>query len=380
MFSRFFIDRPIFAAVLSIVITLAGAIALATLPISQFPPITPPTVQVDCIYPGASAKEVSEAVAVPIEQQVNGVEGMLYMSSQCTNDGGYNLMVTFKHGINLNMAQVLVQNRVSLALPMLPEVIKRTGVTTRKRSPDTLLSIGLFSTDDRYDQLYLSNYALMQIREELLRVPGVSEISMLGQRDYSMRIWIDPEKLAARDLTAGDVVRALRQENVEVAAGQLGQPPGSGQQPHQLTVATLGRLEEPEQFENVIVKATPQGHMTRLRDVAREVNEGPEVAHGADSALAHLAFGQFLPELLARLLALFLQQGTSAHNEIPFVRINFGDQATQPLVDELLRLLDAVEVDLADRHEAADAVDIHRQAALVGLGHAGLDDHALGDR
>src|SRR5947209_4769253 len=187
--SRFFIDRPIFASVLSIVITLVGGIALFNLGIALYPPISPPTVQVDCKYPGASAQVVAETVAAPIEQQVNGVEGMLYMSSQCTNDGSYNLTVTFKHGMDLNMAQVLVQNRTALAAPLLPDVIKQTGVNIRKMSPDILLAIAINSPPDpehgypqgRYDQLYLSNYALTRVRDELSRLPGVSDIRMLGQ-------------------------------------------------------------------------------------------------------------------------------------------------------------------------------------------------------
>src|SRR5205809_4505010 len=209
MISRFFIDRPIFAAVLSIVITLAGALAVFTLPLAQFPQITPPTVQVTANYPGASAKEVADSVAAPIEQQVNGVEGIMYMSSQCANDGSYNLTVTFHQGVNVDMAQVLVQNRVNLALPLLPEVIKQTGVTTRKRSPDILMGIALFSPDGRYDQLYLSNFALMQVKDELARVPGVGDVFLFGQRDYSMRVWVDPARLAARRLTPNDVVSSI---------------------------------------------------------------------------------------------------------------------------------------------------------------------------
>src|SRR5262249_14132545 len=215
---RFFIDRPIFAAVLSIVITLAGGICVFTLPLAQFPQITPPTVQVSCNYPGASAREVADAVAAPIEQQVNGVERMMYMSSQCANDGSYNLTVTFQHGVDLNMAQVLVQNRVNLAVPQLPDVIKQTGVTTRKRSPDILCGIAINSPDGRYDQLYLSNFALMQVKDELSRVPGVGDVFLFGQRDYSMRIWLNPDVLAARRLTAGDIVWAIREQNAQVAA------------------------------------------------------------------------------------------------------------------------------------------------------------------
>src|SRR5207237_4164330 len=205
--------RPIFASVLSIVITLAGGVSVFTLPLAQFPQITPPTVQVTCNYPGASAKDVADSVAAPIEQHVNGVEGIMYMSSQCANDGSYSLTVTFQHGININMAQVLVQNRVNLALPLLPEVIKATGVNTIKRSPDILLGLAINSPDGRYDQLYLSNYALMQVKDELARLPGVGDVFLFGQRDYSMRIWVDPARLATRRLSASDVVRAIREQH-----------------------------------------------------------------------------------------------------------------------------------------------------------------------
>ena len=269
MFSKFFIDRPIFAAVLSIVITLTGGIALMALPIAQYPPISPPTVQVDCNYPGASAQVVAESVATPIEQQVNGVENMMYMSSQCTNDGAYNLTVTFKHGVDLNMAQVLVQNRVSLALPLLPDVIKQTGVTTRKKSPDILMAVAINSPDNRYDQLYLSNYAVLQVKDELARMPGVSEVRLLGQRDYSMRIWVDPDKLAARSMTAGDVVRAIREQNQQVATGQIGQQPAPHGQGTQITLSTLGRLVDVEEFRNIIVRSMPDGQVVRIKDIAR---------------------------------------------------------------------------------------------------------------
>ncbi|WZP00721.1 efflux RND transporter permease subunit [Isosphaeraceae bacterium EP7] len=269
MFSRFFIDRPIFASVLSIVITLAGAIALFTLPVAMYPQIAPPTVSVTCNYPGANAQVVAETVATPIEQQVNGVEDMLYMSSQCTNDGGYTLTVTFKHGVDLNMAQVLVQNRVNLALPMLPDVIKQTGVTTRKRSPDILMSVAINSPGGRYDQLYLSNYALIQVKDELSRLPGVSDVSMLGQRDYSMRIWLDPNRMAARDMAASDVVTAIRRQNTQVATGQIGQQPAPNGQMIQIPISTLGRLSEVSEYEKIIVKVGRHGHVVRLKDVAR---------------------------------------------------------------------------------------------------------------
>jgi len=269
LISRFFIDRPIFASVLSILITLAGGIALFAMPIALYPPISPPVVQVDCNFPGASAQVVAESVATPIEEQVNGVEDMMYMSSQCTNDGSYNLTVTFRHGIDLNVAQVLVQNRVNLAIPRLPDVIKQTGVTTRKKSPDILMAIAITSPDGSRDQLYLSNYALLHLKDELARVPGVSDVNMMGQRDYSMRIWVDPEKLAARGMAATDVVEAIRSQNMPVASGQIGQPPIPSGQKLQLTLTTVGRLVEVEQFEDIVVRATPEGRLVRLKDVAR---------------------------------------------------------------------------------------------------------------
>jgi multidrug efflux pump len=269
MFSRFFIDRPIFATVLSVVITLAGGIAYYRLPLTQYPPVTPPTVRVRCGYPGASAEVVAQSVAAPIEQQVNGVENMIYMESQSANDGSYNLSVTFRQGVDLNLAQVLVQNRVNLALPMLPDVLKRTGVTTRKMSPDMLMSVNIYSPHGRYDQLYLSNYAVLRLRDEMLRIPGVSDVNVMGQRDYSMRIWVDPDRLAARNLTAGDVVNAIREQNAQVASGQIGQEPVRQGQETQITLTTLGRLDDPGQFAKIILRATPDGQVTRLGDVAR---------------------------------------------------------------------------------------------------------------
>ncbi len=269
MFSRFFIDRPIFAAVLSIVITLAGGIAVFSLPLAQFPSVSPPTVQVSCVYPGASAKDVAEAVAAPIEQQVNGVENMYYMSSSSANDGSYNLTVTFRNGVDLNMAQVMVTNRVNLAVPSLPDVIKQTGVTTLKRSPNILMGLALTSPNRRYDQLYMSNYAILQIKDELARVAGVGDVFVFGQRDYSMRIWLNPAKMSARNVTTAEVVAAIREQNTSVAAGSLGQEPVSQDQATQVTLSTLGRLSEPEEFENIIVRAFPDGRQLRVKDIGR---------------------------------------------------------------------------------------------------------------
>ena len=269
MISRFFIDRPIFASVLSIVITLAGAIATTQLPIALYPPISPPTVQVDCNFPGANAQVVSESVATPIEQQVNGVENMLYMSSQCTNEGTYNLTVTFKHGVDLNMALVMVQNRVSLAVPMLPDVLKQTGVNVKKKAPDILMAVAVNSPDNTRNQLFLSNYTLLYMKEVIARLPGVSDVSMLGQRDYSMRIWVDPDKMAARNLQAGDIVAAIREQNQQVATGQIGQQPSPRGQAIQIPLSTLGRLTDVEQFENIIIRATEDGRFLRVKDVAR---------------------------------------------------------------------------------------------------------------
>src|SRR6476659_1385701 len=259
MFSQFFIDRPIFATVLSIIITLGGAIALVSLPVTQYPEITPPTVEVSTVYPGANAQVVADTVAAPIEQQVNGVEGMTYMSSQSTNDGNYTLTVTFKPGSDLNIAQVLVQNRESLAEPILPDLVKRRGVSVKKKSPSVLMIVNLFSPDNSRDSLYLSNYATIQLRDELSRLPGVGDITYLGQRDYSMRLWLDPEKMAVRGIAAGDVTRAIEQQNIQVAAGQIGQPPVPTGQVFQYTMTTLGRLADSDQFADMIIKTDADG-------------------------------------------------------------------------------------------------------------------------
>ena len=268
-FSHFFIRRPIFAAVLSIVIVLVGGIAVFQLPIAQYPEIAPPTVVVRAVYPGANPKVLAETVATPIEQEVNGVQDMLYMSSTSTSDGVMNLTITFKLGTDLNTAQVLVQNRVAIALPKLPEEVRRLGVTTTKKSTDLTMVTHLVSPDGSRDELYLGNYAFLQVRDQLARIPGVGDVTVFGARDYSMRIWLDPEKLAARNMTASDVVRAVREQNLQVAAGTIGQPPVPSGLDFQFTISTQGRLLDEEQFGNIIAKQGSHGEITHVHDVAR---------------------------------------------------------------------------------------------------------------
>jgi multidrug efflux pump subunit AcrB len=268
MFSRFFINRPIFASVLSIVVTLGGGIALFTLPIAQYPDITPPTVEVAAYYPGANAQVVADTVAAPIEQQVNGVENMMYMSSQCTNDGNYTLTVTFKPGTDLNISQVLVQNRVSLAQPVLPVLVQRRGIAVTKKSASILMIVNLYSPDGSRNAIDLSNYATIQLRDELARLQGVGDITYLGQRNYSMRVWLDPDRMAVRGLTSDDVVNAISQQNIQVAAGQVGQPPVPKGQVFQYTMTTLGRLSEVQQFEDIVVGSDAQGRIIHLGEVA----------------------------------------------------------------------------------------------------------------
>jgi len=268
-FTQFFIQRPIFAGVLSAIILLAGALSLRLLPVSEYPEVVPPTVVVRAMYPGANPQVIAETVASPLEQAINGVEGMLYTSSQSTADGLMTLNVTFALGTDLDQAQVLVQNRVSQTLPKLPEVTQRLGVVTEKSLPDFTLLVHLVSPDNRYDMLYLSNYATLRVRDELRRIEGVGDAQVFGAGEYSMRIWLDPEKVAALNLTASDVVGAIRQQNVQVAAGQLGSPPASSAAQFQLLVDTQGRLVTEEEFESIIIKTGERGQITRLKDVAR---------------------------------------------------------------------------------------------------------------
>jgi hydrophobe/amphiphile efflux-1 (HAE1) family protein len=267
--SRIFIDRPIFAAVIAIIITLVGAISYFGLPVSQYPDVVPPTITVNASYPGASAETVADTVAAPIEQQINGVDDMLYMSSQSTGDGRVTITVTFKLGTDLDQAQVLVQNRVALAEPSLPEDVRRIGVVTRKSLPSWLMAINIISPDHSRDRAYMSNYILSQVRDRLTRVDGIGDVQMFGGRDYAMRVWIDPGRAAARGMTAGEVVSALSAQNVQVAAGILGQPPYNNGAAYQLNVETQGRFKDPNDFANIVVKTASDGAVTRVSDVAR---------------------------------------------------------------------------------------------------------------
>ncbi len=268
-FSHFFIDRPIFASVLSIFAVIVGGLAYVNLPIEQYPQVAPPTVQVVASYPGANARTVAETVATPLEQEINGVEGMLYMLSQSTADGRMTLTITFKLGTNLDEAQVLVQNRVAIAEPRLPEEVRRLGVVTRKNSPDLMMVINLFSPDGTYDQTYIGNYAVLQIRDRIRRIEGVGDIQIFGAAEYAMRVWLNPDLIQSYGLTAGDVVASLRGQNVQVAGGILNQPPVPEQGAFELSLETQGRLMEPEQFGNIVVKSGEDGRIVRLRDVAR---------------------------------------------------------------------------------------------------------------
>jgi hydrophobe/amphiphile efflux-1 (HAE1) family protein len=262
------INRPILAMVLSIVLLIVGAIAYTTLPVAEYPQVVPPTVVVTTQYPGASAQTVSDTVAAPIEQQINGVEDMLYLYSQATSNGQLTITVTFKLGTDLDKAQVLVQNRVAIAQPQLPDEVQRNGVVTRKNSPDILMVVFMLSPDDSFDQLYISNYALLQVRDQLLRLDGIGDIQIFGARDYSMRLWLDPDKIANLGLTAGDVVAAIRAQNLQITGGQLAAPP-IADRAFQPNLTFTGRLKDIQQFEEILVKAGQDGRTVRLRDVAR---------------------------------------------------------------------------------------------------------------
>jgi multidrug efflux pump len=318
MISHFFIDRPIFASVLSIVIVIVGVVAGTQLPVAQYPEVAPPTVQVSAIYPGANAQVVADTVASPIEQEVNGVENMLYMSSKCTNDGQMYLDVTFALGTDLNMAQVLVQNRVSVAEAKLPEEVKRQGVTTKKKSPSILLCVNLISPGGQKDQLYLSNFATIQVKDALARLKGVGDVTFLGPRDYSMRIWLDPEKLARLNMTPADVIAAVKEQNTQVAAGRLGQAPAPPGQSFQLTVKTLGRLTDVDEFRKIVVKVGEQGEVVYLKDVVSidPKTKEPYVELGAKN----YDVGSYLDRDESVTLAVFQLPGSNAIETANLIR------------------------------------------------------------
>ena len=273
-FSRFFIDRPIFAVVLSLVILAGGLIAVTQLPISEYPEVTPPTITVSAIYPGANPTVLAQTVGTPLEDAINGVERMLYMTSSASADGTFNLTVTFEIGTDVDLAQVQVQNRVNQALARLPAEVRALGVITQKRSPDITMVVHLFSPDGRYDPVYLRNYALLNVRNDLSRIPGAGQVIVFGAGDYAMRVWLDPNRVASYGLSAGDVVQAIREQNLQVAAGTVGAPPMNDPVAYQLTVVARGRLTDETEFGNIIVRTSADGAVTRLRDVAR-IELGP---------------------------------------------------------------------------------------------------------
>ena len=262
--AKFFIERPVLANVIAFVMMLLGAVALLQLPVAQYPPITPPTIQVTANYPGANSRTLVDTVALPIEQQVNGVEGMLYMQSTCTSDGRYTLIVTFQVGTDLDLAQVLVQNRVSAALAQLPQSVQQQGVVTKKKSTAILQIVTLTSPGGQYDALFLSNFATLQLHDKLARVPGVGDVTVFGIGQYSMRIWLDPQQMLQRSLMPSDVINAVQAQNAYVAAGQIGMPPTRPGEAFQLTIDVAGNLTRSEEFEQIIVKTGANGQITRI--------------------------------------------------------------------------------------------------------------------
>ncbi|MEZ5763884.1 MAG: efflux RND transporter permease subunit [Xanthobacteraceae bacterium] len=347
MISRFFIDRPVLANVLAILMVVIGAVALLSLPVAQYPDVTPPTVQVQTRYPGASARTIIDTIALPIEQQVNGVENMIYMQSMSTSDGTYTLVVTFKVGTDLNFAQILVQNRVSAALSSLPDAVQKQGVTVQKQSTSILMFVTLTSPDKTFDSLYLANYGTIRLKDELARLPGVGSVVVFGAGQYSMRIWLDPEKLRARSMTAQDVTQALQQQSQQVAAGQIGAPPAPADTPFQYTVTVAGRLADVDQFENVIVKTGSAGEVTRVRDIGRvelgaqtygqifKVNDRPAAgiavfqAPGANAMNVEKTVRDRVDQLAKE-----FPQGLTA--EIPFNTTLFVDEAIKEVYKTLI--------------------------------------------
>ncbi|MGF1594946.1 MAG: efflux RND transporter permease subunit [Kiloniellaceae bacterium] len=300
-FAHFFVERPVFATVLSLVLVIVGLIAYGQLPVAQYPEIAPPSIVVRAQYPGADANTVAATVATPLEQEVNGVENMLYMSSYSTSDGAMALTVTFELGTDLDTAQVQVQNRVAIAEPRLPEEVRRLGITTTKSSPDLMMVVHMLSPDESYDQLYVSNHARSRVRDVLLRLDGVGDLMLFGEREFALRVWLDPDKLAAYGLTAGDVVTALREQNVQVSGGSIGAPPNPGDNAFQYVVSTQGRFEDPREFRSVIVKSGADGRLIRLQDVAR-------IELGAREYITN----SYLNGKPAVALAIFQRPGTNA--------------------------------------------------------------------
>jgi hydrophobe/amphiphile efflux-1 (HAE1) family protein len=315
-FSHFFVDRPIFASVVSIIVTLVGFISFRALPITEFPEIAPPTVNVTATYAGASAEVIADTVAAPIEQEINGVDDMLYVVSQATGNGALAISVVFKPGTNVDQAQVLVQNRVSIALPRLPEEVQRIGVTVRKRSPDLMLVIHLISPDGSLTQQYISNYATINIKDVITRIDGVGDTTVFGARDYSMRVWLDPAKVQARGLTSDDVITALRGNNIQVAAGSINQPPATSPGAFELAVQTLGRLTSPEQFQEIVVATDENGRVTRVRDIGR-------VELGSQDYTTNA----YLDNQVATAIAIFQRPGSNALATAAGVLATMGDLA-----------------------------------------------------
>ena len=322
MFARFFVDRPIFATVLSLAIVVVGLVALVELPVSQYPEVAPPTIQVSAAYPGANAETVASTVATPIEQEVNGVEGMIYMASRSTNDGQMLLDVTFKLGTDLNMAQVLVQNRVAIAQAKLPDEVRRTGVTTKKKSPSILLCVNMVAKKNKdggfaYDQLYLSNFASLKVKDSLARLDGVGDVAFLGPRDYSMRVWLDPRRLASLQMTADDVIRRSRSRTCRSPpdASASRRSPAGANVPFQLVINAQGRLSSEQQFQDIIVKTGDKGEIVRLRDVCRKEKRdagGRVVEKGVELGAQNYDVNSYLDNEPSVTLAVFQLPGSNA--------------------------------------------------------------------
>src|SRR5690606_25054245 len=317
-FAKFFVDRPIFAAVLSIVILVAGLITIPLLPLSEYPDVVPPTVQVRAVYPGANPKEIAETVATPLEESINGVENMMYMKSVAGSDGVLGLTVTFRPGTDPDLAQVQVQNRVNQALARLPEEVRRQGVTADKQSPNLTMVVHLTSPDGRYDSVYLRNYATLHVKDAIARIGGVGQALVFGAGDYAMCIWIDPERAAAHGLTAGDIVRAVREQNLQVSAGQLGAPPTPQPADFLIPINARGRLASEQEFGAIVLKTGADGAMTRLADVAR-----------LELGAAEYSLRSLLDNDQAAAIAIFQAPGSNAIELSRAVRAKMDELATR---------------------------------------------------